>query len=289
MPALRLAAGAVLALVLAGPALALPPVWVVKDRDSIMTIFGSVHVLPAGLDWRPPALEAALKTADDLWFEFPPATAADAERARKASEAGLLPPGQALSKLLPPADAAQLARIADKHRIDRATLERLKPWMAEVMLTQQVLARTAGATGDHSVEAWVQAATPARVQRRALETGAQQLALFQDPPLPQQVAALKRAMDTLERDPNAYRRVLDAWMSGDPQRLVTVAVEPERKADPAGFRRLVTDRSALWAKTLDARLKGKGRTVVIVGVGHLVGPDSLIARLRALGYSVTGP
>jgi uncharacterized protein YbaP (TraB family) len=40
---------------------------------------------------------------------------------------------------------------------------------------------------------------------------------------------------------------------------------------------------------LDQRLKGKGRTVVVVGVGHLVGADGLPARLRALGYSVTGP
>jgi uncharacterized protein len=28
---------------------------------------------------------------------------------------------------------------------------------------------------------------------------------------------------------------------------------------------------------------------VIVGVGHLIGPDGVPARLRALGYSVTGP
>jgi hypothetical protein len=36
-------------------------------------------------------------------------------------------------------------------------------------------------------------------------------------------------------------------------------------------------------------MKGHGRTVVVVGVGHLIGPDGVPARLRALGYSVTGP
>jgi uncharacterized protein YbaP (TraB family) len=40
---------------------------------------------------------------------------------------------------------------------------------------------------------------------------------------------------------------------------------------------------------LDARLKGHGHTVVVVGIGHLIGPDGVPARLRALGYSVTGP
>jgi uncharacterized protein YbaP (TraB family) len=55
------------------------------------------------------------------------------------------------------------------------------------------------------------------------------------------------------------------------------------------FKRLVTDRNARWAAKLDQRLKGKGRTVVVVGVGHLIGEDSLPDRLRALGYSVKGP
>ena len=42
-----------------------------RDADSEMVIFGSVHVLPPGLDWRPKALDAALAKADDLWFELP--------------------------------------------------------------------------------------------------------------------------------------------------------------------------------------------------------------------------
>ena len=35
-----------------------------------MILFGSVHLLPAGLDWRPAALSDALTRADDLWFEL---------------------------------------------------------------------------------------------------------------------------------------------------------------------------------------------------------------------------
>lgn len=289
MPTLRIIAGVLIALAVAAPAAAKPPYWVVKDADSEMLIFGSVHVLPPTLDWRPAALDAALKAADDLWFEFPASTAAGTEAARRSAEASLLPPGQSLPQLLPKADADQLTRLTTKYDIDRVNLDRLKPWMAELVLTQAVLGRTAGAYGDYSVEAAVQAATPGNVPRHAFGTSAQQLQLFRDPPLSEQIASLRRAMDGLERNPDAYKRVLAAWMSGDVRRLLREAIEPERRADPAGFRRMVTDRNAEWASRLDQRLKGKGRTVVIVGVGHLVGPGSLPARLRALGYSVTGP
>jgi len=67
------------------------------------------------------------------------------------------------------------------------------------------------------------------------------------------------------------------------------ALAPLRRVAPTLFRRLVTERNARWAATLDARLKGRGRTVVVVGVGHLIGPEGLPERLRALGYSVKGP
>ena len=62
-----------------------------------------------------------------------------------------------------------------------------------------------------------------------------------------------------------------------------------RNASPTLFRRLVSDRNARWTLTLDERLKGRGRTVVVVGMGHLIGPDGVPARLRALGYEVEGP
>jgi uncharacterized protein YbaP (TraB family) len=78
-------------------------------------------------------------------------------------------------------------------------------------------------------------------------------------------------------------------MAGDLKALDRDALTPLRKASPELFRRIVTDRNVRWTAALDARLKGHGRTVVVVGMGHLIGPDGLPARLRALGYRVEGP
>ena len=78
-------------------------------------------------------------------------------------------------------------------------------------------------------------------------------------------------------------------MAGDLTALDRDALRPLRRASPGLFARLVTARNARWTAELDRRLKGRGRTVVVVGVGHLIGKDGLPARLRALGYSVEGP
>ena len=118
----------------AAPARAEPPVWVVKDADSELVLFGSVHVLPPGLAWRPKALDTALARADDVWFELPMDPATQGQVAQLASGLGVLPPGKSLSALLPPADAELLAKVADAYGVDRMNLDRLEPWLAEVVL-----------------------------------------------------------------------------------------------------------------------------------------------------------
>ena len=285
---MRLLAGLSAAFALAAPAAAAPPVWIVRDADSEMLLFGSIHVLPPGLPWRPPALDDGLKRADDLWFELPPGQAAEQEISRLASAMGVLPTGQSLFRLLTPRDAEMLIRAADSLGVDKTTLDRLEPWLAEVAIAAAAY-RAAGADTESGVEKMVEAATAPRVARRAFETPAEQLDLFDQTPMDEQIASLNQTVRELREDPEGYTKLVKAWLVGDVRALDQEALEPMRKASPALFRRLVTERNARWLKELDARLKGKGRTVVVVGVGHLVGADGLPARLRALGYSVTGP
>jgi uncharacterized protein YbaP (TraB family) len=80
-----------------------------------------------------------------------------------------------------------------------------------------------------------------------------------------------------------------AWVAGDLKAIDREAIAPMRKASPRTFQRLVTERNERWTTVLDQRLKGHGRTVVVVGMAHLIGPDGVPARLRALGYQVEGP
>jgi len=285
---MRTLAGLAAAFLLTASAHAAPPVWVVKDGDSEMLLFGSIHVLPPGLDWRPAALDAGLKRADDLWFELPAGPAAEAEIARLAAATGVLPPGQSLFTLLTPRDAELLIRAADSLGVDKTSLDRLEPWLAEVALAGAAY-RAAGADTENGVEKMVHTTAPARVRRQALETPAEQLSLFDQTPQAEQIASLNQTVRELQEDPDGYNKLVRAWLAGDAEALDREALEPLREASPGVFRRLVTERNARWTVELDGRLKGKGRTVVVVGVGHLVGADGLPAKLRALGYSVTGP
>jgi len=285
---LKLAGLALAAMMFAGAAAAQPPVWVVKDKDSELVLFGSIHVLPPGLDWTPPALVRALKAADDLWFELPIDAQSDIDTAALAARDGVLPPDQSLFRLLLPEDAERLSRVAALYNVSPVVLDRLQPWLAEIALASGAY-RKAGADAASGVEKTIAAMAMPQAKRQAFETPAEQIELLSGGPLAEQIASLRETMVELEEKPDEYMSLVKAWIDGDAAALGREALDPVRKTSPTLFRRMVTERNARWAKVLDTRLKGHGRTVVVVGVGHLIGPDSVPARLRALGYSVTGP
>lgn len=276
------------ALMAAGAAHAQPPVWVVRDADSEVVLFGSVHILPPGLNWEPPVLVRALAAADDLWFELPIDATTEAETARLATQFGLLPPDQSLFKLLSAQDAEQLSRVATSYDVSPALLDRLQPWLAEIALAGGAY-RKAGANAASGVEKTISAAARPEAQRRAFETPAEQIDILSHAPREEQIASLRQTMEEMETKPEQFGTLVKAWTDGDMAALDREAIAEMRKAAPTLFKSLVTERNIRWTKLLDERLKGHGHTVVVVGVGHLIGPGGVPARLRALGYSVTGP
>ncbi len=285
---MRAVAALAVLLALAGPARADPPMWTVRDADSELVLFGSVHLLPPGLAWRTAALDAALGRAEDLWLELPVDEASQQKGAKLAQQRMLLPKGTSLDSQLSVAGRARLRRVAPTLGLTAQQLQPLRPWMAEVALTV-ALAQRAGATSGGGVEQSIIRDPNLTARRRAFETVEQQVALFADTPRAEQAAALEQTLREIEDDPRSYERLAAAWAAGDLKALEVEAVDPMRKESPALFKRLVGDRNQAWTTTIVERLKGSGRTVVVVGAGHLIGPQGLPQRLRALGYRVEGP
>ena len=285
---------AVCALLAPASVWAKPPLWVAHGAGATVTLFGSVHVLPRGIDWEPDALKQALGEADELWFETPIDSAALLEAARLALAQGLLPDGRSLSDLLSPDGKARLRRETEALRLPGPQLERLRPWLAELSLAEAAYARD-GATADQGVERQLADSAP-QAERHAFETTAQQIAMFAGQPDAVQAQSLQDTLRELEEDPDQSHRLIDAWIKGDLKAIEKEGVEELRRESPEMFDTLLTNRNAAWLRTLQDRLsappapgQGPKRIVVIVGVGHLIGPDSVPALLRRKGVRVEGP
>nr|MBA3812493.1 TraB/GumN family protein [Caulobacteraceae bacterium] len=272
----------------AARASAQPPVWTIRGARGAALLFGSVHLLPTGLDWRPRALTQAVSEADELWFELPIDQATNAEAVRLASRRGILPRGERLSDHLTADQNARLGRVAASLGVARAGFETMRPWFAEVTLSLLVDER-AGAAASQGVEAQIETVAPPTARRRSFETARQQIAFLADAAMADQVAVLDETLREIEERPDSYGRMVGEWMTGDLKGLAADALEPLRRASPTTYRRLITERNRRWAAALRRRLARPGAIVVVVGMGHLVGPDGVPALMKAGGAQVEGP
>jgi hypothetical protein len=283
-----LAAAAALALGVAAPASAKPPVWVIRSHGATLVLFGSIHLLPAGLDWRPAALDDALASADEVWFELPITAKAAAEAAAVSLSRGALPKGGRLSAMMSENDTARLTQAAVSLHCTPEAIDRMQPWMAELTLSVAEDARS-GADASSGVEDQIEALTGPAVARRSFETAAQQIEFLAGAPVKDQLASLNWTVGEIVGDPDSYRRVVDEWLSADLLGLKHDANDPLERVSPGLYQRLLIKRNRAWAGKLASRLKHPGKVVVVVGIGHLIGPDGLPALLRARGFDVEGP
>ena len=262
------------------PVEAHPALWRVADKDTTIWLFGSIHALPPGVQWRTPAIAQAIAAADTLILEVPPADAATArdEFLAVAQRDGLPP----LRARVAAADRGLLERGVASAGLAPESLDRLKTWAAALTLGAAAGRQEAASAAD-GVEPVLTAGFAGRAIG-ALETRGGQFAAFDRlPEASQRLLLLQAAQEAL--DPaRGYALLLKAWAAGDAAALAAT-LDPLRR-DPAIMTALVTGRNARWARAITRRMARPGRVFVAVGAGHLVGPGSVVAMLRRQGVTV---
>lgn len=294
--ALALGVGAAPAAVAA--AAAEPPMWVARDADSTIYLFGTVHLLDPAIQWRTPRMLEALDEAKQLWVEVAIPPGGEMELAMTMLQRAMSPE-QPLSSRLNEAEREQLkkllARSPDAAALG-AAIEMTKPWFATLMLGVAPL-MAAGYEAEAGADAILtKLAREQGDEVRGLETATQQIDWISSGTDEEQLAALKKLLAMPEAEIDAMTSAMDdavrAWMRGDTKPLTEYMDDWRKGADgPAtagmSYKQLIVNRNENWAGQLEDLMKGSGVAFVAVGSGHLVGPDSLQARLKVRGINVT--
>ncbi len=261
-----------------------PPLWIVRDADTTIWLFGSVHWLKPDLGWFSGDIRAAFDAADMLVLETAPAAPAESRAAQDA--AGKTDSGPTLPQRLPPEYRAKLATALAELGYAPDAFDRVKPWLAATTLSVLPLRRS-GYDVSHGVEARLtNAAARANKRIEGLEPRAQQLGYFDALPESAQFDMLKRQLDNLDQTTASTDRVLAAWVAGDTLALGALVDDDQRKSSAAFTDSIVTQRNARWAGWIADRLQRPGTIFMAVGVGHLTGSRTLQDELRLRGIAV---
>ena len=253
-----------------------PALWEISAPSGAQAwLFGTIHALPAGLEWRTPALESALAQSGVLVVEVAElgnAEEAAEQFARRARSPGLPP----LLERVPAADRPALEAALDAARLEEDDFADTESWAAALQLGN-ALRRYDSAIG-------VDRALIEQVQRvTGLESLGEQFALFDTLAPPEQA----RLLVAVARDSGATAQEerVKAWLTGDLDRLARDAGEG-LLTGPALRERLQLARNRAWADRIAALIPAGERPFIAVGAAHMLGQEGLPALLAERGYIV---
>ena len=267
------------------PTLAKPALWVVKDADTTLYLFGTIHLLPKDADWHYDALDHALAQSDALVVEITDDNPANmtALVLRLGIDAA-----HPLSSLLSSGDFHRLELAARKAGLPGTTaLNVMRPWLATLTLTLAPLTK-AGLDPARGVDRQLRdMMTKAGKPVRALETAEQQIHFLADMPTAMQLDMLRQTVREADHASIELQALLDAWQAGDDAAIARLENDLMKRETPALYQRLLVQRNAAWAGRIKAMLDTPGTVFIAVGAAHLAGPDSVQAQLQKLGVSST--
>lgn len=258
-----------------------PAMWVIRDADSTIYLFGTVHVMKPEAQWRNERISAALAASDELVLEI--VEVDDPNAAMSGIQKYGLDLTRRLSSKLTPEENARLATAARSMGIDPAMLEPMRPWLVSLQLVIGTLTR-AGYDPNAGVDKLLKAeAVRAGKRVTALETVDQQLGFFGSLTPEVELMLLRESLDDFDQAAAAFDPLAEGWLRGDLIALERYMVTEWKDQAPMLYRVLIVNRNADWAEQLEEKLKGSGTSFIAVGAGHLVGPDSVQEHLRRKG------
>lgn len=257
-----------------------PALWAVRDSDTTIYLFGTVHVLKPGTVWFDDEIRRAFDASGELVTEIVEPDKGD--MGPKVAALAMAPDGPPLSQKLDAAARAKYIAAMKSAGIPWEAFERFKPWMAAVTLSIAPLGKL-GYEAELGAEKTLAAAARAQGKRiGALETPEQQLGFFNSLPEDQQIAFLNATVDGMGDAEKDFAELVDDWATGKPDKLAEKMNE-SLETTPELAKTLLFERNRTWAGKIKTMLARPGTVFIAVGAGHLAGRNSVQDYLKALG------
>lgn len=258
-----------------------PALWVVKDEDTTIYLFGTVHILKPGLGWFDEGVKTAFDQSDRLVLEMvePP----QAETQALFMKLAMDQTGKTLRSKMTDADRAVYEAALKKIGLPVEGLDPFDPWAAAVTMSVLTMQKQGFDVSSGAEKQLTAAAKVGNKPIGGLETLEFQLGVFDTMPEAEQIRFLIETAKLTDDTGKMMDRMVSLWGAPDPDGLGQLM--NEGLTSRALYDALLTRRNANWAKWISAEMAKPGTTFMAVGAGHLSGATSVQALLPAYGLN----
>jgi len=260
--------------------------WEIRsDTGTVGYLVGSVHLMKPDIYPLGAAFDDAFAESDVVAFEVN-LDSIQTQAPTLFPQLGMYAGNKTLEDALSADTFAMLQATTDSLGIPLARLQRMEPWVVSMTLPA-LLYQQAGYSPQSGIDIhFFERAKEAGKPVRALETLEEQLRIFDDLSPEMQENLLRQSLQDAGRTVQMMDEMADAWTHGDIERLETMLNEEMQQDFPMLYRRLLVDRNENWMPQIESMIENNDRPMIVVGAGHMAGPNGLIALLEAQGYTV---
>ena len=266
-----------------------PPIFKVSgtENQAEIYLYGAVHMLPGDTDWQRKDLDDIFARAGTIYFETSSDEAAQREANLIISQYGYYLTGtKGLSRALSGYESKLLFAATLNSDLPEGTFDNYKPWLAADIITASLLKKEGYRSGNGADTVLLFRAQSSGKYIAYLESMEQHLLASVSLPDDMQMAALRDTLINQNDLGRQMKTLIRAWLSGDLETINSEIITPYYDREPLAYEAVFSSRSRRWADVLETRMTESGVVLVVVGVGHLTGPDSLPELLENKGYSV---
>lgn len=261
------------------------PIWRIQTDNNRVYLLGSVHLLKKEDYPLPEVMEKALEDSRKLVVEVKLDELEDPSTQQMILSKGLNPEKQSLRQIVS-SETYELARKQTQAMgLEIEKFDLFKPWLLALTLTTLEMQRLGFDPRNGIDKYFFDKARKENKDVLNLETAEYQIDRFNGMSSKMQETFLLQTLKEIDTIGKEFAEIVDAWKAGDTKALEATLLESFTEF-PEAYQQLVLERNSNWLPQIESFLKQRGNYLIVVGAGHLVGKDGLIASLKAKGYSV---
>ena len=261
-------------------------VWKLDGDNGSFYLAGSCHVLRKSDYPLPEEFEAAYAAADQVIFETDIEALMNQEIQLLLISKGMYTGGDTLEKKLSKKSYASLVKYCNDRSMSIDLFQSFKPWMVAMTFLVLELANNGISAADGLDMYFSNKAKKDGKQTGGLEDVYKHVELVSSLGEEFDETIIESFIREAEKLQVIMEDLIKSWRAGDEAGIDEYLSDSMRKESPKLYKRLITDRNRNWIPHLETLIDSGKRTLVIVGVGHLVGEDSVINLLKSRGYKV---
>lgn len=259
--------------------------WQISKPDSTPSyLFGTIHSENIRINQLPTIVNSSFEQADSATFEL----LMDIPTMLKSASAMFFTGEQSLERLINKDLYNKVVKLLKPHSIPIDVAKRLKPWAVIVMLSSPPTK-----TGEFLDLLLYKKAQQLKIPTYGLEKVEEQLQVFEDLSLEDQVILLQETLTQFEQQPNIFAKLHELYLQRNLTALMQFSTEymqPDssrhEKLIKDFYKKLIDDRNRKMVKRMQQRLQ-EGNAFIAVGALHLPGEQGIIKLLQNQGYQVS--